>query len=310
MDTWYGAPARAGSVLVAIDDVDSCPQLLAWAAAEAAGRHTGLSIVHACPRQPMWDPATIAEWAPEHLRVRQEALDLLSAAERVRPRDGPGCRGSPHVAGRSASASDQVRGPAGEPDRSGSRKRTSAVGHVPVHRPFRLTGQCGRLHRPDGSSATDEPGDRDPAARPGQLYGARRPRRGTDHGTTTQVAGDGDGGLVRHLAGGSGRIDPEGPGAHVRRRRPRDAVHGRAFIDATAGRGPHRSNGRARRHTPRPGPCRDRTPRPATPVQWRDHDVHPPAVVITQSQQLVDAHPGRVDHATSSASTTSTRPAS
>jgi nucleotide-binding universal stress UspA family protein len=81
MDTWYGAPARAGSVLVAIDDVDSCPQLLAWAAAEAAGRHTGLSIVHACPRQPMWDPATIAEWAPEHLRVRQEALDLLSAAE-------------------------------------------------------------------------------------------------------------------------------------------------------------------------------------------------------------------------------------
>ena len=32
------------------------------------------------PRQPMWDPATMPQWAPEHVRIRQQAVSLLSLA--------------------------------------------------------------------------------------------------------------------------------------------------------------------------------------------------------------------------------------
>jgi nucleotide-binding universal stress UspA family protein len=79
MDTWSQAPTRA--VLVAIDGSDASPDLLTWAADEAACRQTSLTIVHAYPRQPIWDPATMAQWAPEHARLRHQALSLLSVAE-------------------------------------------------------------------------------------------------------------------------------------------------------------------------------------------------------------------------------------
>ena len=218
-------------------------------------------IVHACPRAADVGPGHDAQSAPEHSRVRaRKRWTSCRPPKSTSHAIGPGLEvrltlraGQPLRVIRSEArrASLTVLG-------RGSAHRRSVTPRR--HRPVRLTGQCGRLHRPD---VRLPPANRVIAILlPGQgsSYGARRPRRGTDHGTTTQVAGDRDGGLVRHLAGGSGRIDPEGPGAHVRRRRPRDAVHGRAFIDATAGRGPHRSDGRARRHTPRPGPCRDRTP--------------------------------------------------
>jgi nucleotide-binding universal stress UspA family protein len=81
MDTWSQAPTRAGAVLVAIDGSEGSPYLLIWAAAEAASRQTSLTIVHAYPRQPMCDPTTMPQWAPEHTRLRQQALSLLSVAE-------------------------------------------------------------------------------------------------------------------------------------------------------------------------------------------------------------------------------------
>ena len=140
------------------------------------------------------------------------------------------------------------------------------------------------LHRRKGSSATAEPSDRDPAARSGQLLGAGRPRRGTDHGTTTQVAGDRDGGLVRRMAGRSGRIDLEDAGARDRRRRSRDTVIGQLVIVAPAGRGASPRRWSCSR--PRAGIAPRRRPvAPSTsaPVRGRSNDVHPAAVRVTRS---------------------------
>ena len=47
MDTWSQASTRGGAVLVAIDGSEASPDLLTWAADEAACRQTSLTIVHA-----------------------------------------------------------------------------------------------------------------------------------------------------------------------------------------------------------------------------------------------------------------------
>jgi nucleotide-binding universal stress UspA family protein len=83
MATCPGAQTLAGTVVVAVDGREGTPQLLAWAATEAASRQTGLTIVHVCPRPPMWDPVAAVHLAPELVHLRQHALHLLSRAEEL-----------------------------------------------------------------------------------------------------------------------------------------------------------------------------------------------------------------------------------
>lgn len=76
-----GEPRTARPVLVAIDGSSESSHTLGWAAHEAVSRRTGLRIVYACPEQLTWDPVAMAQSAPEHFRVRDQAHHILGSAE-------------------------------------------------------------------------------------------------------------------------------------------------------------------------------------------------------------------------------------
>ena len=83
MATRPKAQTLTGTVLVGIDGREGTPQLLSWAATEAASRQTGLTIVHAYPQPPMWDPMAAVHLTTEQVRLRPHALHMLSRAEEL-----------------------------------------------------------------------------------------------------------------------------------------------------------------------------------------------------------------------------------
>ena len=165
----------------------SDPRLLTWAAHEAAGRQTGLTIVRAYPRQPMWDPATMPRWAPEHVRFRHQALRLLSLAGEFVHSLAPALEVRRAAFGRPG-AHHPFGGQAGRPDRPGPRPRAHPISHLARPRQVRLTGERCGVHRLQWSTP---PANRVVAVLlPGQehLHRAGRPRHGPHRGPKAPMA--------------------------------------------------------------------------------------------------------------------------
>jgi nucleotide-binding universal stress UspA family protein len=81
MNACSRAVTDGAAVLAAIDGSDTSWQVLTWAAHEAMSRRTGLTILHVSGDPLMWEPVTIAPWAPGSLLLREQALRLLTMAE-------------------------------------------------------------------------------------------------------------------------------------------------------------------------------------------------------------------------------------